>query len=702
MSFFLLIEKNFNVKMNLGGNRMINDGGWGDFLIDSWDDSPITTKSYESMNFSKSLEDCLNMDYESLKNYIYSANDLSLLKDLSIKKKLIDGFSKYDFVWFVQDSSSEILFNLLDEEGIEILKNTTDLETKLNAIITCGISSPYVFQSDIFCELLLAHWEGLNHLFSSIDGKEAVFFLHYLEIHNPDKEDTLFLKLNAKAQVEVLKEITFPLDMVKEFLVKGTKEAVEYIFSTDLRISSISEFSFAELYSIASKGTCIPSYFLSKKSCIDKITTFRNVKDYRYLIKALKQSNDTDEIEAKRKEFYDAVITSYDEKEEMLECYLQWYQKICSRMSINADMIDLLDELLIPFYGKSSEEYYIREKIINFCRNNDREGLKIFFQRESHLQLTNMVIDYHFEEIPYNFFLDLKQLLHFQDGEGRTLSSEEIETYSKLLALDDLPYKELLKLHAHLKAHSMVEEYYDHFRGAKDKQASLIEKAMLTESSIQKYKDEKLSSKAGVPIYVLEGDEFYALVKCSHTSKNKVLSSDYHTYVGDGGSFSLDGSNKLDTFHNPREMYTFIYKSIPKSQIIHTYPVDSYTLYERGLDIATPRIYELLTPKELVGKSTSYNEILLALPNHEKKSDELQASLKGPELLGIYCYDTITDNDVISAKNMGIGIVLVKTKCYRIDTTNRMNLMETHLQNSKNEWDYLRSISINDMEGRRK
>ena len=404
-----------------------------------------------------------------------------------------------------------------------------------------------------------------------------------------------------------------------------------------------------------------------------------------------------------RKEYYEKQFSSYDKEEQMLKLHLIWYQEISKRMESGEELYPFLDENLVPFYGIGSEEFSIRNKIVGFYHNKDKEGLKNFFRQESRLQITNMVIDYHFAEIPYNFFLDLRELVHFQEGEGRTLSQEEIDVYSKLLRLDDLSYEEAMKLHAHLKEYDMIEKYYDHFRSAKDKQASLIEEAMLTESSVQKYKNETLSARAGVPIYVLDGDEFYAFVKSSHSSKDMPLDSNYRTYSGDGGSYSLDGSNKLKTFKDPRDVYNFIYKSIPKSQIIHTYPVDSYSLYKRNLDTSTKRIYELLTPEELVGKSNSYNEILMALPNPGKPQDELQASLEAPELLGIYCYDTITDNDVISAKNMGIGIVLVKTKSYQIDTSNRMRLMDTHLNSgSQSKYEYLQSIQENDMEERRK
>lgn len=672
-----------------------------DFMTFQFDEDWFTPK--EDNKQIMTVEDYLAMDYDTLKEHIYRNPDTPLLKESSIKKKLIDSPRKYDFIWFVQGANEIILASLLDEEGIYILQSSTDVVDKLNAIITCETSCHFAFQSDTFCEMVLLNWYGLGTLFHSLNEKEATPFLQYLDRDYPNKVLDLFPKLSAKTQVEILKTIDFSLDRINRFLRAGRKEAIEYILTNDFRVHTLSDFSFQELYTLATKKVSIPFPFLHQKSFIEKISTIGNVKDYRYLINALSVSNDVSEIELARKEYYEKQFSSYDKEEQMLKLHLIWYQEISKRMESGEELYPFLDENLVPFYGMGSEEFSIRNKIVGFYHNKDKEGLKNFFRQESRLQITNMVIDYHFAEIPYNFFLDLRELVHFQEGEGRTLSQEEIDVYSKLLRLDDLSYEEAMKLHAHLKEYDMIEKYYDHFRSAKDKQASLIEEAMLTESSVQKYKNETLSARAGVPIYVLDGDEFYAFVKSSHSSKDMPLDSNYRTYSGDGGSYSLDGSNKLKTFKDPRDVYNFIYKSIPKSQIIHTYPVDSYSLYKRNLDTSTKRIYELLTPEELVGKSNSYNEILMALPNPGKPQDELQASLEAPELLGIYCYDTITDNDVISAKNMGIGIVLVKTKSYQIDTSNRMRLMDTHLNSgSQSKYEYLQSIQENDMEERRK
>ena len=60
---------------------------------------------------------------------------------------------------------------------------------------------------------------------------------------------------------------------------------------------------------------------------------------------------------------------------------------------------------------------------------NNKTGLRLFLAQESRLQISNMIIDYHFEDIPYNFFLDVRQLCQFQKGEGT------MKTAKQLLAL---------------------------------------------------------------------------------------------------------------------------------------------------------------------------------------------------------------------------------------------------------------------------
>ena len=53
--------------------------------------------------------------------------------------------------------------------------------------------------------------------------------------------------------------------------------------------------------------------------------------------------------------------------------------------------------------------------IISYYEQKDLDGLLLFLQEESNLKLTNMIIDYHFRDIPYNFFMNLDRLIKFQE-----------------------------------------------------------------------------------------------------------------------------------------------------------------------------------------------------------------------------------------------------------------------------------------------
>ena len=175
----------------------------------------------------------------------------------------------------------------------------------------------------------------------------------------------------------------------------------------------------------------------------------------------------------------------------------------------------------------------------------------------------------------------------------------------------------------------------------------------------------------------------------------------------DGGSYSLDGSAKLNTYRDPHVMYNLVFGDFPTSQIVHMYPVDSYSKYIRtSSHKTTKRVYELYTPTEFVEKSSNYNEIVLAQPNVRRVGDELNEQLALPTILGIYCYDEFTLEDVMSAKNLNVGIVVVKTKSYDVKSEGRLTMMETisptfgirYLANI----DYLFNVTSDDMISRRK
>lgn len=657
------------------------------------------------------IEHLLSLDYDYLKQLILNKEPFMLeaLKDIRVKEKLINCNDKYDLIRLVQDIPDEYANQLFDDEGIKILSQTPEIINKMNGILTS--SKKYVnkmLEKPEFCQIIVDYFGDLKSYLYGLDEKGALNLIKYIQEKEPDKLKQTLVYLSRKTQEKVVKEVKLPTDILIFCIVQLGPKATEYLVNNDIRITSLKDYSFDQLYNIFSKEFCLKPSLLEDKIFLKKIVSMSSVKDYRFLINELAKANDISDIEKLRKDYYTSEIISYNPEFKMLERHCTFYKKMCNLIDNDnvsyAKFKDILEECF-NFLGTGQEKLDVGEKIWNYVYSKNKEDLKKFLQDESNLQMSNMIIDYHFEDIPYNFFLDVNQLCHFQEKEGRTLTDNELSIYQRLLKIDSLSFEEKIILHQELSQEDWISKNYDVFRKAKDKASTLIKEQMLNDTNIMNYCNLQLTQETGVPIYELSGQEYFALVKSIGISKDIILTRSKICYFVDGSSFSLDGSKKLSTYENPREYYNLIYSDFPIDQVIHMYPVDSFSKYDRSNPRkATNRVYELYTPTEMLEKSSDYNEIIIAQKN-EKKHDELNEKLQNPQILGIYCYDEITPNDIASAKNLGVGIVVVRTKAYNIQSDNRLRMVETLSsafgQRYAENIDYLTDVSKNDMINRR-
>ena len=660
-----------------------------------------------------SIEDLLECEYPDLRTMIVSKEPVVLesLKDNRMKNKLINPSSKYELIWLSQQMPDEAALMLFDDEGLKLLSGTRDLVSKMNGIMTC--CKPYVnslLNKDMFCSIIVKYFQRLNTYLSYFDVDGAVIFAKYIQENNPDMLEDTILSFSVRIQKDVVERLDLSLEMKRKIVARGAGSAAEYLLKNDPCFIHLNDYYFNDLFHLFSSKCTIPKEHLYEDEFIKKFISMYDVKDYRFLINSLLRYNDVEEIEKRRRQYYSAEINSFNYERGMLQRFSDFFDSICKLMDEDKNNYEQLDELYntyFNFFGSGSSEWNIRWKIKEFYNERDKAGLAEFLSNESNLQLSNIIIDYHFQEVPFNFFLDVKQLLHFQQGEGRTLTDEYLEIYSNLLNIDNLEYEEKLKLHKRLLQEDFVSKHYDVFREAKDKSSQLIKEQMLTPETIKKYYNEELSDYCGVPVYVLDGQDFIAFVKSTIHSKSAPLNLTQMTSTVDGGSYSLDGSAKLNTYKDPRQIYNLIFGDFPISQIIHTYPVDSCSKYVRTSETkATSRVNELYTPQELVEKSSNYNEIILAQKNELRRGDELNDGLGLPTLMGIYCYDQICVNDVRSAKNLGVGIVVVRTKSYSVSSQDKMSMFDTLAPSYNRRYaesiDYLTQVNEDDMINRRK
>ena len=584
------------------------------------------------------------------KKYLFDGiSNPSIFKKIDIKNDIINNDSRHEITWFCQDKSvtSEMIYNLLDDEGINILNNTRDKLSRVNGIISCGKDISNLFDNEVFLSLLIE----LDNYYFYFKEDEALKFIKYCINNKNEIVVRAFNKLNENAQIYVISNC----DMSEFYydLLVGSKLGCSKIIVD--KISSLENYKYDDLFDIFEKDMVIPNRLLSM-SFINKISTIYNVKAYRSLVNELGKNNDISNIEILRRKYYDYFLDNCSDI----------YNNILSEVKSGNDISIVLNKYFNCFGGYDS------------FLNNGFFDIDEKLKKSLNYITSEIVVDYLFQDNAYNVFLDINELLKFSTSVD-FLSEDDKKIYSDIASLDDISVFDKKKILDNLKNKNMAHKFYDDFRLARSKMVELFNSSILNSDNIYRYENKELSNKYGVPVYEMNGNEFFVLVKAIEKRKDSILNpNDLYAYC-DGSSFSIDGGNKLSTFLDTNMYYNLAYNRIPDNQLVHVFEVDSFSNYYRNKNNNLPydrngtdRINRLFTPKEIVDVSSSYNELIISQPN--RMNDEFNSKLEQPVPFAIYCYDDISDHDILSSKATGLGIILVNTKKYDIDKFGRVSL----------------------------
>lgn len=642
----------------------------------------------DNVNLNKDINYFLNLDYDQLVKYLLTApteEKKLILKNQEIKRKLISPENRHEFSWLAQENSKDIIPYLLDGEGIEILKESEYLIDKMNAILTSNaIYVDTIVSFKAFQKIIFDNFDELKDYLYVLTPVSGQYLIKTAEKQNFNLME-LISKFSQQTQTEVLKTQELSNEDYWEMISYAYEETASMLLEEKSVGKSLTNIRLPIIETIASKDIKLPYQILEEPEFIKRISEITDVKTYRFLVNDLEKSNDVEKLEKAREKYYENQINSFNKKSGMFKVYEALYEKLASMEEINP--FSLMQTAREIFKDASDDEIFNLLNQINKLKlESGLNGIKEFLKEKSNIMLGNMIIDCHFKDYYLNVLKDVKQLCNFDVLGGNVLSNDKIEIYKKIIEINNLSYEEKLELNTKLGKKNYVEEFYNDVRNSRNKMYSLIREEILNEDKISKYLDKEETDKFGVNIYRLEGEPFFALVKSFSIDKAFELSPGYiHSYK-DSGSFSIDASNKLNTFHDPKDNYNLIFNNFNIDQVVHMFPVDSFSGYTRG-EKATDRVIELLTPKEFTGRSKDYNEVIIAQKNVSKPSD-MDDRLPLPKPFAIYCYDEIGPNDIESAKNLGIGIVVVNTKKYNIEKNDSQISMFDTMSSGKYNYDF--------------
>lgn len=592
----------------------------------------------------------------------------------SVTKREIINSNKQDFLDFLDNDYNGKILNLLDDEGVELLKKNSYIEDRITYILNYSNYVDLLFNNQKFLDLFLStdiskYYASLKNL----NNKTYDLIVNRCLELNKDINLTgqLISYFNKDYRLKFIDKYDYPNDLIYEMLKRNPKILGKKIlekYNIDLLSHNIpvgglvaagKSLSFEDMtkrkgysYVNSSGEVFYLSSDLLNMDVAKKLWNELNVYEYRFLINDANYCGDPTNLNNYAKTKEEEFILNTD--------YPKIYQNIF-------DMIKKLSNL-----DSSSNEY--RDIFRNLIRQiqifpNEYTNLRMLIFNGEFDEVINLItksldekksdyiIDYHFEENYYNVMYDLRELLEFYYAGNIDIPEDRLYLYQKIVNIDMLSSQEKIELHNELKQYNMMEIFYDDMTFARKQVREALKDYAMVKDELVKFKDEELSNEYGVDVYNINDNPFFAIVKSGIRFEDSLPV---------GHSYSLVGNGCISVFGSLKNSNTYVYDAsdLNPEQIVHIFPEDSYTLYQpfSFTEKATDRVEQLMMPDELLYNKRTYNEVLIL----EQGSMQTDIDSRIPKLkkIALYCVDQITAKDVETAKIHNIGIMLINSKKY--------------------------------------
>ena len=365
-----------------------------------------------------------------------------------------------------------------------------------------------------------------------------------------------------------------------------------------------------------------PNFFELLKS--KDIVYFRKI-----INNLLNHCEDPHYIIEKVKKYYDQIINSYQKESGLLK----EYEIILNDKNPN-------------FYElrKTMDPYMFNREIYN---NINKE----YFKEETSHKLSEIIIDYLFQDNIYNVWINIGELLRYNNylsDNEKTLNKDRIEFYNMLLNFDNYSNEIKIEIYNIFKELDINKMFYDDMRKTKELAYEKIKNKLIIPEEHNEYLSKEETEKHQTKIYDLRNKEFNMLVR---VMSNKYNPSIYRQRYS---SYSIISNNNTEVFHDGNEeLVIYGYNNFDIDTIKHMYESDSYTSgYSSDQYEITSYTNRILSIKELVD-SPGYNEILI---KNKYIEDNYYHSMK-PDFIVVI--DNINEKSIRMSKELNIPIVII-------------------------------------------
>lgn len=594
----------------------------------------------------------------------------------SNKKREIVNLSKGDFVDFLSNDISGQLLNIFDDEGVNYLKQYSDIESRIAYILSWSKYANELFYNRSFLDLFLStDISSYYATLSILDNRVCDLIINRCFELNKDVDyiSKLISYFSKDYQLKFIDRFDYPNDLIYEMFKRNPelvgKKIIEK-YNIDLLSHNISirrvvaagkELAFKDMakrneasYISGDVATFYLSTDLLNKNVAEHLWNSLNVYEYRFLISDTYYCGDPSILNKYAKVKEEELILS-DNYVEPYKSIIDMILKLYN-LDVNSDQFyNIIIELNKRAFMFGNKYLEFRTFLIN--RQFDKAIMLV--NKLVNEEKSDYIIDYHFEENYYNIMYDLRELLDFYYAGNISIPEDRLYLYQQIANIDNLSGQKKVELHKKLKNYNMMEVFYDDMAFARKKVRKALKDYAMVRDELESYKDDELSQEYGVDVYNIEDNPFFALVKSGIRADDKLPV---------GHSYSLVGNGCISIFGNVNDSDTFVYDSsdLNPEQVVHIFPRDSYTMYRpfSFTDKATTRVEQLIMPDEMLYESKLYNEILILEQGREHT--DIDSRIPKLKRIALYCVDQITSKDVEVAKVHNVGIMLINSKKFTL------------------------------------
>ncbi len=582
-----------------------------------------------------------DMDNESLKNYLLMNKEL--LKNNEVRDILMSSNRHYAFVWLVQrlDDYSYISDNDMVKR---ILKDDRFID-KMNAILTSCKDISLFLENDSILEIVLS--KKLCDYLISLNYKSAIPVVNYMFKNNLEN---YFSYLSSNVQCLLLNDKNILNGVLNSnylynILISADPSVFNILVKNEKAKNIVLNLQIGDINNLVSAGVYFPLDISLDSKFKSLFLDIKNVSRYRFYMNEFEKNNNlaSCEIDQIRDSDYDYIYNDFENGLSYLS------RQIFSHIDSGKDFYYLLDDDLKLFFLKNN---------INI---DDGNMVKKFIYKYDSNWMKNILIDRFFKDVPLNFLKNLNVMMDYINKLDKNIIDESRSSiYEKILNFDDLSFEEKKELYNDCKKiPDFVSLFYDDYRLCRDHTySSLINDAINPAKRTDLISLEK-SKEFGVPVYELNGEDFFAFVHVTSFPRNSVCDRDiWHKTNKDGLSLSYIGNNNLTTFNDPNMFIVFGFSDLDYKRFVHLRESDSFSNYNSNISSASSFVQKMYTPSDFVNNTKGYNEIVYQEKSINIPLDDIYPSY-------VVSYDNVMPGDISVARKYNIPILLINTKKYK-------------------------------------